>query len=77
MEPSVAEPIAYLSCIQAGKYLGLSPRTLEKMRTLGGGPRFNKLGRRVVYTKVALDEWAQARGCESTSDPAYRAAHSA
>lgn len=67
-----AEPAStYVSCIKAGEYLGLSPRTLEKMRTIGGGPLFHKLGRRVVYSMAALDEWATAHSCESTSDPAY------
>jgi hypothetical protein len=61
----------YLNCDQAGVHLNLSPRTLEKLRTLGGGPRFRKLGRRVMYTRTDLDAWADSRTCESTSDPKY------
>jgi len=61
----------YLNCEQAGAHLNLSPRTLEKLRTLGGGPRFSKLGRRIVYKVADLDAWAESRACESTSDPAY------
>lgn len=63
----------YLNCDQAGAHLNLSPRTLEKLRTIGGGPRFRKLGRRVVYTVADLDAWAASRACESTSDPTYTA----
>lgn len=61
----------YLNCEQAGAHLNLSPRTLEKLRTIGGGPRFRKLGRRIVYKVADLDSWADSRSCESTSDPAY------
>lgn len=61
----------YLTCEEAGKHLKLSPRTLEKMRTIGGGPLFRKLGRRVMYSITDLDEWADSRACESTSDPTY------
>jgi hypothetical protein len=64
---------AYLNCEQAGAHLNLSPRTLEKFRTIGGGPRFRKLGRRIVYKVADLDAWAESRACESTSDPAYTA----
>ncbi len=64
---------AYLNCEQAGAHLNLSPRTLEKLRTIGGGPRFRKLGRRIVYKIVDLDAWAESRACESTSDPVYTA----
>jgi hypothetical protein len=64
---------AYLNSEQAGAYLNLSPRTLEKLRTIGGGPRFRKLGRRIVYKVADLDAWAESRACDSTSDPTYTA----
>ena len=45
---------------QAADYLGsISPRTLETMRSRGGGPTFVKLGRRVAYRKTDLDHWLQ------------------
>jgi excisionase family DNA binding protein len=53
----------------AAAYLGLSPKTLETLRTRGGGPPFLKLGRRVVYRKADLDTWLAARVRHSTSDP--------
>lgn len=52
----------------AAEYLCLSPRTLEKLRVIGDGPAFRKLGRRVVYALEDLDIWADRRRQESTSD---------
>ena len=57
--------------------LSKSPRTLEKQRVIGGGPRFRKFGRRVMYAVADLDAWAAERSFESTSDPEYAEHHSA
>ncbi|MGE3476037.1 MAG: helix-turn-helix domain-containing protein [Rhodospirillaceae bacterium] len=48
----------YLNTSQAAHYLGLSPRTLEKMRGLGYGPTFRKHGRYVRYHIEDLDGWS-------------------
>lgn len=56
---------------EAGRRLGLSPRTLEKFRVNGGGPPFTKLGRRVMYRICDLNGWAADRVCEHTSDHVY------
>ncbi|MBL8255979.1 MAG: helix-turn-helix domain-containing protein [Pseudoxanthomonas mexicana] len=56
---------------EAARFLKLSPRTLEKMRVVGGGPRFRKHGRRVLYALVDLEAWSAERVCDSTSDPNY------
>lgn len=64
-------PVRYLTNDQAAQLLSLSPRTLEKFRVIGGGPRFRKFGRRVVYALHDLESWADARTHESTSDPGY------
>ena len=56
---------------QAAAFLNLSPRTLEKQRVLGNGPRFRKFGRRVLYALSDLEAWADERRCESTSDLSY------
>lgn len=61
----------YLNNTEAAAYLKLSPRTLEKQRVVGGGPRFRKFGRRVLYAIADLDAWADERGCASTSDLNY------
>ncbi len=73
--PSVP-PARYLTNDEAAAFLRLSPRTLEKQRVIGGGPRFRKFGRRVMYAIVDLDAWADARSFEATCDPEY-AAHRA
>lgn len=62
-----------LTTEQAGEFLNMSPRTLEKYRTNGGGPRFRKQGRSVRYKKTDLEAWSDSRSCESTFDPAYEA----
>jgi Helix-turn-helix domain len=72
-KPATTPAAVYLTCDEAGAHLKLSPRTLEKMRTIGGGPRFRKLGRRVMYSLQDLEAWADSRACESTSDPVYAA----
>ncbi|MEW7979907.1 MAG: helix-turn-helix domain-containing protein [Candidatus Sedimenticola endophacoides] len=67
----------YLTNDEAAEYLRLSPRTLEKQRVIGGGPKFRKFGRRVMYAMADLDVWADQRGFECTSDPEYVEHHSA
>jgi hypothetical protein len=58
-----------LTTPEAAAYLRLSPRTLENWRWRGEGPRFRKLGDRVLYALVELDRWQAARDRTSTSDP--------
>ncbi|MFG8723592.1 helix-turn-helix transcriptional regulator [Pseudomonas aeruginosa] len=72
-----AQPPRYLTNDEAATYLRLSPRTLEKQRVIGGGPRFRKFGRRVMYAVADLDAWADSRSFEATSDPEYAEQHSA
>ena len=55
---------------EAARYLRLSPRTLERHRVAGTGPRFTKLGRRVVYALAELDAWTASRTFTSTSEVA-------
>ena len=61
----------YLTNDEAAALLRLSPRTLEKQRVIGGGPRFRKFGRRVMYALSDLEAWADARSFEATCDPEY------
>jgi len=74
---ATVQPPRYLTNDEAAHYLRLSPRTLEKQRVMGGGPRFRKFGRRVMYAVADLDAWADQRSFEATSDPEYAARHSA
>lgn len=50
----------YLDTGAAAAYVGLSPSTLNRMRVEGGGPRYAKLGSRVVYDVHRLDAWTEA-----------------
>jgi len=59
----------FLTNAEAAAFLRLSPRTLEKHRIIGGGPRFHKFGRRVLYSIRDLESWANARRFEMTCDP--------
>ncbi|AIJ46926.1 hypothetical protein O987_14050 [Comamonas testosteroni TK102] len=74
---SSAQPQRYLTNDEAAEYLRLSPRTLEKQRVMGGGPKFRKFGRRVMYAVTDLDAWAEDRSYETTSDPEYAEFHAA
>ncbi len=71
------QPQRYLTNDEAAEYLRLSPRTLEKQRVIGNGPKFRKFGRRVMYAVADLDAWADQRSYETTSDPEYAEHHSA
>ena len=62
----------FLSTREAAFYLGLSFRTLEKMRLTGNGPRFRKHGRFVRYHIADLDAWSEGRRHSSTSDERER-----
>ena len=52
----------FLSTEQAGFYLGLSARKLQKMRAEGGGPSFRRHSRYVRYHVDDLDSWSRATG---------------
>ncbi|MGH7120950.1 MAG: helix-turn-helix transcriptional regulator [Acetobacteraceae bacterium] len=62
-------PSRYLRTPEAARFVGLSIRTLEKHRIYGTGPRYSKLGGRVVYRVEDLQEWVDAAAKTSTSDP--------
>lgn len=58
----------YLRNDDAAKFLSIGPSTLEKLRCVGGGPRFSKIGRVVVYSIPNLHAWAESRAVNSTSE---------
>ena len=51
----------YFGPEEAARYLGLSPRTLQRMRVTGEGPRYVKARRRVIYDRLDLDDWTARR----------------
>lgn len=53
----------------AAPLVGLSPKTLEKKRVVGGGPRYAKIGRAVRYRRSDLEAYVAARVIGSTSEP--------
>ena len=62
-------PQRYLRTPEAATFVGLSTRTLEKHRIYGTGPRYSKLGGRVVYRLEDLQAWVDRGAKASTSDP--------
>jgi hypothetical protein len=50
----------------------VAPRTLVKLRVVGGGPAFHKFGRSVIYNSEDLIRWAKDRiGQKRVSTSAY------
>jgi predicted DNA-binding transcriptional regulator AlpA len=66
--PNTHLPPRYLRTPEAARFLGLSGRTLEKHRTYGTGPRYSKIGGRVVYGIEELQAWVNRGAKTSTSD---------
>src|SRR5262249_12607465 len=57
-DPLAGLPPRFLRTPEAARFLGLSGRTLEKHRTYGTGPKYRKIGGRVVYALEDLKAWA-------------------
>jgi hypothetical protein len=62
-------PQCYLRTREAARFVGLCIGTLEKHRIYGTGPRYSKLGGRVVYSVEDLQTWVESGTKSSTSDP--------
>jgi len=60
----------YLTNAEAAHFLRLAPRTLDRYRYEGGGPRFYKFGRKVVYARKDLEIWSAKRGHATAEMPA-------
>jgi len=55
---------------EAADWLRLAVSSLNKWRVKGEGPRFIKLGRRVLYSVVDLETWVSSGRRQSTSEVA-------
>jgi len=66
MSPKELKPL--LDEVQAAPYAGTEPKTLSNWRTLGKGPKFLKIGRKVMYHPDDIAEWVNARRVQSTSE---------
>lgn len=54
---------------QAASLIALSTRTLERLRCIGGGPKFVRLScGRIAYREEDLASWVEARIVSSTSE---------
>lgn len=58
----------FLTQAEAAELLRVSPRTLERHRVAGTGPKFVKAGRRVLYRQSDLQAWAAANTFSSTAE---------
>ncbi len=63
----------YLRSKEAGKYLGLSHKTLDKWRVSGRGPQFHKIGGKIRYVLDDLEEFAAKSVYPHTSACGLRA----
>lgn len=72
LEAEAAKAVAlgskWLRTRQAAAYLNIGYRTLEKLRSSGGGPPYRKVTGTVLYRMDELDQWVDSRTYTSTSD---------
>lgn len=57
-----------LTTAQLAQEMHLTERAIEKWRMLGTGPRFAKIGRKVLYRRADIRAWVQSRTRDSTSE---------
>jgi hypothetical protein len=66
--------VARLTVRETAAYVRLAAGTLNGWRSAGRGPRFIKLGRKVLYDTRDLDAWIDENKRTSTADrPELRA----
>ena len=59
----------HLNQRELAERLNISPRTLERRRWLGEGPRFLKIGGRVVYRLQDIERYEAEQLRDSTTAP--------
>jgi hypothetical protein len=64
--PSTDRPIRHLNQIDLSRRWSISPRTLERWRWLKAGPRYLKIGGRVVYR---LEDVESFEAAQTKNDP--------
>jgi hypothetical protein len=72
MSAVTAEPVpagvGYLTVEAAARYLSLSKSHLDRLRCVGGGPRYSRVGRHAVrYAVDDLRAWMEARAVANTA----------
>ena len=53
---------------QLAELLQVSQQWLDALRTYGGGPKFMKLGRSIVYRRQDIQAWLETRTVETTAE---------
>jgi integrase len=69
MPPRASRPSDYLTPAEAAQLLRLSPRTLANWRSKGEGPRFEKVGGRVVYPRQGVVSFPSEIGLGQQGKP--------
>ncbi len=67
---SETDDYAVFDAMAAATFTGLAVATLAKLRCIGGGPQYLKLGRKVVYRRSDLASWLDARRVANTTEAA-------
>lgn len=52
----------------AAEFLHISKGTLAQWRYLGTGPRYFKVGRKILYRRSTLVEWLEAQERQGTAE---------
>jgi predicted DNA-binding transcriptional regulator AlpA len=53
---------------EAATYIPMAKSTLDKLRSVGGGPRFIKLRGKILYDQSDIDRWLDDHKQISTAD---------
>jgi len=68
-DPLAGLPPRFLRTPEAARFLGLCGLIKKKHRTYGTGPKYRKIGGRVIYGLDDLKAWADLGAKSSTADP--------
>jgi hypothetical protein len=60
--------VTRLTVREAADYVRLAKSTLDHYRTEGDGPRFSRVGRKIIYDSADLDRWLDGLKRNSTRD---------
>jgi excisionase family DNA binding protein len=58
----------YLTPKEAAPLINVSLRTLELWRSNHYGPRYIKVGRKILYSRAVIDQWLMDKSYGSTSE---------
>ncbi len=56
-----AQARQYLTSDEAAERCRISTSTIERLRSTGDGPRFARIGGRVIYDAADLGEWVETQ----------------